>query len=235
MTTMTQLKVFAGVLALVVLLSTNRAAGAKDERNPYPDMAPTQQYRMSSRSEEIALARSAAPASLSNDAEILVLADHGYETAVKGKNGFVCLVERAWFASFDDPQFWNPNTRGPDCLNPAAASSVLPANLERTQWVLAGLSKTEMVARTKTSAVARIVPARGALGYMLSKQQRLGDNGHWHPHLMFFEPHTISAAWGADLPGSPVSAFEGAPNEGSVFFVVLSTWSDGTAVLPAAH
>jgi hypothetical protein len=235
MTAMKQLQVFAGILAFVVLLGTNRSAGAKDEKDLYPSMAPVQQYRISSRSEEIALARSAAPASISSDAEILVLADHGYETAVKGKNGFVCLVERAWFASFDDPQFWNPSTRGPDCLNHAAASSVLPANLERTQWVLGGLSKAEMVARTKTSAVARIVPARGALGYMLSKQQHLGDYGHWHPHLMFFEPHTSSAAWGADLPGSPVSAFEGAANESSVFFVVLSTWSDGTAVSPAVH
>jgi hypothetical protein len=227
MTPAKQLRIFASAFGLI-LLAGMAPARAQDARNPYPRMAPVEQYRMASRSEEIALARSAAPASISNDAEILVLGDHGYETAFKGKNGFVCLVERAWFASFGDPQFWNPSTRGPDCLNHAAASSVLPANLERTQWVLAGMSKAEMLDRTKTSAVAHKVPARGAIGYMLSKEQRLGDNGHWHPHLMFFEPHTNTAAWGAGLPGSPVMASEGAPDETTVFFVVLNAWSDGS-------
>jgi hypothetical protein len=229
MTPAKKLRIFASAWG-VILMAGTASAREMDDKAPYPSMAPIQQYRMASRSEEVTLARSAAPASISNDAEILVLGDHGYETAFKGKNGFVCLVERAWFASFSDPQFWNPNTRGPDCLNRAAASSVLPANLERTQWVLAGLSKAEMLDRTKTSAVAHKVPARGAIGYMLSKEQRLGDNGHWHPHVMFFEPHTNTAAWGAGLTGSPVMASESAPDEATVFYVVLSTWSDGSPV-----
>jgi hypothetical protein len=229
-----QIAVSVGVFGLILQLGANGVAAANG-KDPYPSMAPVAQYRMGSRSEEIALARSAAPASISNDAEILVLGETGYETAVKGKNGFVCLVERAWFASYDDPQFWNPSIRGPDCLNHAAASSVLPVNLERTQWVLAGLSKAEMLTRTQSSAAARKSPARGAIGYMLSKQQNLGDAGHWHPHLMFFEPHTAAAAWGAGLPGSPLVASEGAPNEPTVFFVLMSAWSDGTAVPTAAQ
>ena len=216
-----------GVFSFALLLGLT--TGAKAEKTSYPNMAPVDQYRMASRSEEIALARSAAPASISNDAEILVLGEHGFETAVKGKNGFVCLVERAWFASFEDSDFWNPHTRGPDCLNAAAARSVLPANLKKTEWVLAGLSKTEMMARAKSSQVARKIPARGAIGYMFSKQQQLGDSGHWHPHLMFFEPHTPAADWGAGYPGSPMSASDGAPNEDTVFYIIMSTWSDGTA------
>lgn len=230
-----QMKAFLGVVGLFLLPCVGHSASVQDVKNPYPTMAPVGQYRMSNRPDEIALARSAAPASISNDAEILILGDHGYETAIKGKNGFVCLVERAWFASFEDPQFWNPSIRGPDCLNQAAASSVLPINLERTQWVLTGLSKTEMQVRAKSSAVARVAPARGAIGYMLSKQQQLGDAGHWHPHLMFFEPHTSIAAWGAGLPGSPLSASEGSPNEDTVFFVVLSTWSDGSPATMASN
>ena len=216
-----------GIFALSLL--SGATSGANNEKTSYPSAAPLDQYRMATRSEEIALARSAAPASISNDAEVMVLGDHGYETAVKGKNGFVCLVERAWFASFEDPDFWNPHTRGPDCLNAAAASSVLPSNLKKTEWVLAGLSKTEMMARAKSSEGSRKIPARGAIGYMLSKQQQLGDNGHWHPHLMFFEPHTAASAWGAGYPGSPMSASEGAPKEDTVFYIIVSTWSDGTA------
>ena len=225
------MKIALGVGSLALLFGVIELTGAQETKvTSYPSMAPIQQYRMSSRSEEIALARSAAPTSISNDAEVMVLGDHGYETSVKGKNGFVCLVERSWLASFDDPVFWNPRIRGPDCLNPAAVSTVLPMYLERTQWVLSGVSKTDMSARAKVSTVARQVPAPGAMGYMMSKDGHLSDvEGHWHPHLMFFEPHTAVSAWGANLPGSPMFAQEGGPNEVTVLYVPLSKWSDGTS------
>src|SRR5262249_13309307 len=131
-----------GLTILLGALGPNPAEAG--DKNSFPKMAPIEQYRIANRSEEIAMARSAAPPSVSGEAAVLVLGEHGYETAVKGKNVFVCLVERAWFSPFDDPDFWNPHIRGPDCLNAAAAGSVLPANLERTQWALAGLSKDEM-------------------------------------------------------------------------------------------
>jgi hypothetical protein len=222
--------VASGICGLALLFGTSGPAGAQDgNKTSSPSMAPVEQYRIASRSEEIALARSAAPASISSDAEVLVLGDRGYETAIKGKNGFVCLVERSWFASFGDPVFWNPRIRGPDCLNPAAVRTVLPVNLQRTQWVLAGLSKAVMLARTKTSAAAHQAPAPGSMGYMMSKQGYLSDvAGHWHPHLMFFQSHTAMSAWGANLPGSPVMGAEGDPDETTIFFVPVGQWSDGT-------
>jgi hypothetical protein len=194
-------------------------------------MVPIEQYRMADRSEEIAMARSAAPPSVSSDAEVLVLGDRGYETAVNGKNGFVCLVERSWFAPFEDAEFWNPKNRSPICLNAAAASTVLPVDLEKTHWALAGLSKAEMIARTESSPNAHQAPATGSMGYMMSKQGHLNDAvGHWHPHLMFFQPHIAVSDWGANLPGSPVLGQEGGPNEATVYFVPLGKWSDGTSV-----
>src|SRR5271155_815475 len=114
----------------------------------YPNMEPVAQYMMANPAEEIALARSAAPSSISADAEILVLGPGGYTTAVKGKNGFVCLVERAWDADFVNPVFGNPIVRGPDCLNPAAVRGMLPHFLERTKWALAGLTIPQMIERT---------------------------------------------------------------------------------------
>lgn len=223
--------VIPGMVTLMWVCLTTAAASAEDQGKPlFPNMAPVASYRAASRSDEIVLARSAAPESISKDAEILVLGEHGYETAVKGKNGFVCLVERSWFASYSDPQFWNPGLRGPDCYNAAAASSVLPGNLERTQWALAGLSKTDMIARAKSSAAAHQTPAPGSIGYMMSKQQHLTDPaGHWHPHLMFFQPHTEESAWGANLAGSPVMVSEGEPDELTVFVVPVGQWSDGTS------
>src|SRR6516162_10387999 len=123
------------------------AAAQAEEKVPdrYPAMAPPEQYRMASAQDEIALARSAAPPSISADAEVLVLGKRGYEVAVKGKNGFVCLVQRSWTAGFDDPEFWNPKLRAPDCLNPPGARSYLPLILKKTDLVLAGRSIPQMI------------------------------------------------------------------------------------------
>jgi hypothetical protein len=190
---------------------------------------------MASPADEIALAKTAAPPSISDNAEVLVLGAHGYTTAVKGKNGFVCLVERSWNADFVNPVFWNPIIRGPNCFNPAAARSVLPHEIERTSWALEGLSIPQMIARTKTEIAAKTyrLPEPGAMSFMLSKQQLLGNEGvHWHPHLMFFYANTTDADFGANLPGSPI--LHPYPNEPDLFATILvpvGRWSDGTAAM----
>ena len=97
-------------MTILIVPGAALQAWAQVKESPYPKMAPIDQYMMT-RDAEIALARSAAPESISRDAEVMVLGQHGYETAVKGKNGFVCLVERSWTAGIDDPDFWNPKLR----------------------------------------------------------------------------------------------------------------------------
>jgi hypothetical protein len=200
-------------------------------------MAPVEQYMMA-RDAEIALARSAAPVSISADAEVLVLGAHGYETAAKGKNGFVCIVERGWTAPMDNPDFWNPKLRGPVCLNAAAARSYLPLTIKKTELILAGNSKAQMFEILTTAIDKKELPTAepGAMGYMLSKQQYLGDDGqHWHPHLMFFIPQTDPATWGANLPGSQVFGLETATDRLTQFFVPVREWSDGTPDHADAH
>jgi hypothetical protein len=198
----------------------------------YPVMAPLDQYLMADKTAEIALARSAAPPSVSDDAEILVLGHDGYETAVKGKNGFVCVVSRAWFSGLDDAEFWNPRERGPICFNAAGARSILPAFVERTKWVVAGVPREEMIQRTKAEVAANTMrpPEAGVLTYMLSKGGYLNDGvaGPWHPHLMFFVPRVPAADWGANLPGAPVLGGDGGLEPWSLFFVPVADWSDGT-------
>ena len=223
---------------LAVLMGAS--AGADTAKAVYPAMAPIAQYLMASPSDEIALARSAAPASIADDAEILTLGSHGYQTAAKGKNGFVCMVWRSWTAGFDDPQFWNPKLRAPICLNAAAARTVLPIYLERTKWVLAGVPKTAMISRTSAAVAANrfTLPAPGAMSYMMSKQGYLGDAvGHWHPHVMFFVARSDSGAWGANLRGSPVLAAQDDhdPTPITTFFVLVPKWSDGTPAVTATH
>jgi hypothetical protein len=214
------------------------AAQAQDRKAAaYPAMAPLAQYRMTARDEEIALARSAAPPSISADAEVLVFSDRGYETAVKGKNGFVCFVERSWDASFDDPEFWNPKLRGPNCLNPPAARTVLPQFLKRTEWALAGVSSQEMKAKTRSAIASHEFksPEPGALSLMLSKNGYVSDSaGPWLPHVMFYVPHGQAAAWGAGLEGSPVLGREGSDIEPTVLLIPLRSWSDGSPAPAAA-
>jgi hypothetical protein len=207
-------------------------ARAEADKTPYPNMAPVEQYLSASEADEIALARSAAPTSISDDAEILTLGRHGYATAVKGKNGFVCYVARAWDQDLDNAEFWNPKLRGPMCLNPAAVRSVLPYYRQRTEWVLSGVSKTEMLNRIKAAIAAKQItaPEQGAMSFMLSKDGYLGDvaGGHWHPHVMLYLPHTDAALWGADLPASPIFSFSSDLMPLTLFFVPVHKWSDGT-------
>src|SRR5579863_6699147 len=122
-----------GAFTLAVMLGASWQAQALDAKTAYAGMAPLEQYLMTDRTAEIALARSAAPESISREAEVLVLGRHGYETAVKGKNGWVCVVERSWMAPFDDPEFLNPDQRLPLCLNPPAARSHLPLTFKMTE------------------------------------------------------------------------------------------------------
>src|SRR5258708_6545141 len=223
---------------LALLACAPGPAAAEEGKAAYAAMAPLTQYRIASRAEEITLARSAAPASISGDAEVLTLGDRDYETAVKGNNGFVCLVERSWAAGFGDAEFWNPRLRAPICFNAAAVHSVLPAYLERTKWVIAGASKSDMLGRTKAALAANTftMPEAGAMCYMLSKDGYLSDaDGHWHPHLMFFMARTDSSAWGANLSGSPIFAAQADPEPVTTFLVPVIKWSDGTPAVMEKH
>jgi hypothetical protein len=219
-----------GSCALVLALGAVSQMQAQ-AKTSYPSMAPLEQYLMPHRNAEIALARSAAPESISRDAKVLVLGPHGYETAVEGKNGFICVVERAWMAPFDNAEFWNPKIRGPLCFNPPAARSILPMTYRRTEMVLAGKSKAEVMEGIATFA-KKDLPALepGALTYMLSKDAYLTDSGdHNMAHLMFYGPLMDGAVLGADRSKSPIMMNPQFAHEGiEVFMVLTGMWSDGT-------
>jgi hypothetical protein len=136
----------------------------------------------------------------------------------------------------DAANFWNPKIRGPICFNPPAARSILPLTYKRTEMILAGQSKAQIIEGIKTFIKQELPPLEpGAMSYMLSKNQYLTDDGdhHWMAHLMFYTPLMDGAVWGADLPHSPVMLnpqFNGAPEPFNVFMVATRRWSDGTAV-----
>jgi Putative zinc-finger len=240
---MTSRWVWAAALAIVcvavgltlTLTSRNRN---EDRSTPYPSMVSIEQYLAPDRNAEIAMARSAAPAAISSDAKILVLGWRGYETAIEGRNGFVCMVERSWMSPFNSAEFWNPKVRVPQCFNPAAARSILPLTINRTEMVLAGLSKPQMIDSIAAGFENKKLPAPepGAMCYMMSRAGYLNDAlGHYVPHLMFYFPLTDKSSWGADLPDSPVTLnpqFRDGPEPITEFVIPVGKWSDGT-VAPA--
>jgi len=234
--------ILLSAFALVAALVASRATAAQGAKQPYPTMAPVEQYLME-RNAEIQLARSAAPDSISRDATILVLGRQGYETAVAGKNGFVCKVDRSWMAAFDWPEFWNPKVRAADCMNRQAARSLVPIAFLRSRMVMAGRSQAEILAAIKAAFEHRQLPQleSGAMDYMMSKSAYLTDEGeHNLPHVMFFTAGIEAKDWGAGAAGSPVmsaaywffSSPEPAQTKGLppilVFLVMVTNWSDGT-------
>jgi len=240
------LRAFALVIASALMAATALPAAAQDANQPYPSsyskMATVEQYLMD-RDAEIALARSAAPDAISRDASVVVLTRHGYETAVEGKNGWVCWVGRSWLGMFDHPEFWNPKIRAADCSNPATARSVLPYAYKRTELLLAGHSKEEAIAAMKAAIDKKELPPLepGAFSYMMAKSSYLTDSGgHNMPHVMFYEAVGDDAASSVDVPNSPVMGVnywylsaDAYPQLKSfpplsVFLIGAGKWSDGT-------
>ncbi len=219
---------------IALLASSGPAYGQVPANNPYPTMAPVSQYLMP-RAAEMEMARSAAPASISANAGVLVLTKSGYVAAVKGSSGWVCLVERMWLAGLDDPEFWNPKGRGPACLNPLAVKSVLPFYLARTKWALAGDTREEIAKKSQAGYADREFadPTPGSFALMLSKEGYLNDGvaGPWRPHVMPFIALDQLNTWGAGFKGSPIlspatSTFR--RYEPVTIVILAPFWSDGS-------
>jgi hypothetical protein len=221
-------------LMLLAVVGVNTGARAQTTASHYAQRAPLNEYLDTDLEAEAALARSAAPAAISRDATVFVLKHSGYEIAQKGKNGFVCLVERAWMGPLNGAEFWNPRMRGAICFNPPAARSVLPITFKRTELVLAGLTKADIATRLKEMVRRKELPVleAGSMSYMMAKDSYLGDEVvHWHPHLMFYGNRSDGAEWGADAEHSPVllnPQFQGDPEPLTTYIVIAPNWSDGS-------
>jgi hypothetical protein len=199
-----------------------------DAGSPYPTMAPIAQYRMD-RDAEIALARTAAPASISRDAEVLVLGAKNFEISVPGRNGFVCVVGRAFAGPLTNPEFWNPKNRSPICYNPPAARSLLPYAMKQTGMALAGASRAQIADAIRTAVARKELgpPEAGSMAYMMSKQAYLTDRGdHNLAHVMFELPRN------GVLKDEPDYFVSWDPAPVIEFNVPVGRWSDGSSIQP---
>ncbi|MGQ0551271.1 MAG: hypothetical protein ACT4PY_16550 [Armatimonadota bacterium] len=208
---------------LVLLLPVSDAGAVWAQGRKYP---PLSEHMMAPEA-EVALARSAAPDKVSGRATIKILTASGYQVAVRGDNGFVCMVMRSWTApTFTPVPFRNfvyeAKIRAPICFDPVASRTVMPYYELRTKLGMQG-NDPETIARGVAMAYALgTLPKREgvAFGYMWSADQYLGPGiGAWRPHMMVFAPYYKNAMVGGNEFGG--SAPQVTDDEGTPFTVIV--------------
>jgi hypothetical protein len=166
---------------------------------------PLREYMMP-RDAEIALAKSAAPANISDHATVKVLTASGYEVVHQGNNGFVCMVMRGWAApTYTPTQFRNlvydATVRAPICFDPPASRSVMPYYELRSKLGMEGKTPDQIAESVQAAYVTGKLPKRESVSfaYMWSADQSLGPGiGAWHPHMMIFAPYYENSMLGGN-------------------------------------
>ncbi len=218
--------------AFVALFCALTSIALFGQEMKYP---PLSAYLMA-RDAEISLAKSAAPASISDHATIKVLTNSGFEVAREGDNGFVCFVMRGFTGAptFSPVQVrmmsYDPKTLAPICLNPQAVKTVLPYYELRTKLGIQGKAP-EQIAHVVQDAYAKgEIPKREevSFGYMWSADQVLGPGGHWHPHVMVFAPNYANPMLGPNELGGHLPVVS--DDAGTPFAVVVIPVDDKLAI-----
>jgi hypothetical protein len=224
------------IALLAALAVSASAAGAQQSKYP-----PVERYLMP-RDAEIALARTGAPANISEHATIKVLTKTGFTVAHQGDNGNVCMVMRGFSApTYTPAQFrdivYDPTIHAPICFTAPAARTALPYYELRTTLALAGKDPDQIAAALKTAYANGTLPHREAatFAYMWSAHQHLGSGiDAWHPHLMIFVPGYQNTMVGGNPFGSPLPQVS--DDAGTPFSVVVVPVDDKLAVhLPTAR
>jgi hypothetical protein len=219
-------------LALVPVIQLGAQA------NTYP---PIDRYLMP-RDAELALARTAAPPSISDHATIKVLTPTGFTVAQQGDNGNVCMVMRGFSAPTFTPKpfrdlVYDPTIHAPICFTAPAARTAMPYYELRTKLAIAGKTPDQIASALHTAYANGDLPRRDAItfAYMWSAHQHLGSGiGAWRPHVMIFAPNYDNAMVGGNAFGSPFPQLT--DDAGTPFSVVVVPVDTALAQhLPSTH
>lgn len=174
--------------------------------------------------EEIALARTAAPAEVSDHATIYVLRADGPAKVIEGGNGCTCMVSRDL----------HRGSRYPICFDQEATRTLFPRELMELRLRFEGRSEPEVKRQVAAAYAAGTLPhpARPAVVYMMSSRQVLFSSpepdgrrvGAWHPHLMIALPNATGAQLGFGEDGSAGDLTLDRPGEPSAQLIVPVTW-----------
>src|SRR5262245_35882449 len=206
------------VTRLILMMALGAQAVAQ-----YP---PLREYLMS-RDAEIALAKSAAPANISDHATVKVLTASGYEVVHQGNNGFVCMVMRGCAApTYTPTQFRNlvydATVRAPICFDPAASRTVMPYYELRSKLGMEGKTPEQIAESVQAAYVTGKLPKRESVSfaYMWSADQSLGPGiGAWHTHMMIFAPYYENSMLGGNEFGQALPQVS--DDAGTPFTVVV--------------
>ena len=207
----------------VLLAASLDAAAVAAQAAKYP---PIDRYLMP-REAEIALAKSAAPASLADHATIKVLTKSGYVVAREGDNGAVCMVMRGFSApTYTPAQFrdlvYDPTVHAPICFTAPAARTAMPYYELRTKLAMEGKRPDEIAEALQSAYDRGELPRRDAVtfAYMWSAHQHLAPGiGAWRPHMMVFAPYYENSMLGGNEFGGPLPQVS--DDAGTPFSVVL--------------
>ena len=220
------------VTFLLLALLTSLNAGAIRGQGKYP---PPGEYLMP-RDAEIALARTAAPASISDRATIKILTKSGFEVAFEGNNGVVCMVMRGFSApTYSPAQFrdlvYDPTVHAPICFTPPAVRTAMPYYELRTKLAMAGKVPDQIAESLQAAYIKGELPKRDEVtfAYMWSAHQHLGPGiGAWRPHMMVFAPYYNNSMVGGNEFGSALPQVT--DDAGTPFAVVVIPVAEKLAV-----
>jgi hypothetical protein len=210
------------LLAAFFIMSAG-AQSSKPQAGKYP---PIEEYLMR-QSSEIAMAKSAAPANISDRATIKVLTNSGYTVVHEGDSGFVCMVLRGFSApTYTPAQFrdlvYDSSVRSPICFDPKAAKEVVPYYELRTKLAMQKDGPDEIAEGVQAAYARGELPKRDGVSfaYMWSADQNLASAiGHWHPHVMVFAPYYDNSMVGGNAFGAPLPQLS--DDAGTPFAVVV--------------
>jgi hypothetical protein len=175
---------------------------------------------------EIALAKSAAPVTISDHATIKVLTTSGFKVVHQGDNGFVCMVMRGFSGPTYTPAqlrglVYDSSVRAPICFDPKAASEVMPYYELRTKLAMEGKNPDQIAEGVQAAYSRGELPKRDGVSfaYMWSADQNLASFGHWHPHVMIFAPYYDNSMMGGNTFGAPLPQLS--DDAGTPFAVVV--------------
>lgn len=163
--------------------------------------------------EEMALARSAAPASISDSAAVWVFTDSGYVQATRGDGSAACYVSRSW-----------PTSIEPHCFDAEGAATIMKIHMREVELLHRGATPAQ-ADRELGSAIMNgtlSLPRRPVMSWMMSGEQSLISDtgqaaGRWRPHVMIYYSY-LPATVRPDIAAGMVSG-AGTPTS-SIMIVV---------------
>jgi hypothetical protein len=178
-------------------------------------------------SEEIALARSAAPAEIVAAASIYTVRDGKPNVLRQGTNGCACMVSRDL----------HEGSLYPICFDVEGTKSVLPRELLEVGLRTIGRSEEQVIAAVDSAyrTGALKPPPSLALAYMMSSRQVLFSSpladgqrvGAWHPHVMLFVPGATPEQLGLSADSRVSVIAVGAPRTRRAEIIIrVPEWAD---------